>query len=99
LISRKEIEKVLDEKVRPELASHGGDIEIIELTEDTLKVRMKGQCSGCPSATITMEQIVEAEIKAAFPSINTVALIIGVSDSLIDEAKAVLRVRHLKSKK
>ncbi|MFP3156273.1 NifU family protein [Lachnospiraceae bacterium ZAX-1] len=94
MIHIEDIQKVLDEKVRPELSSHGGDIEVIELQEDTLKVRMKGQCSGCPSASITMEQLVEAKIKEAFSGIKTVAVINGVSDALIEEARAVLQRRR-----
>ena len=49
------IEKVLDERVRPNLAQHGGDIEIEKLEDGVLHVRMHGQCSGCPSAELTLE--------------------------------------------
>ena len=42
---KKRIEAVLDEKVRPELAQHSGDIEVVEYKDDVLKVRFLGKCS------------------------------------------------------
>ena len=51
------IEEVLDERVRPNLAQHGGNIEIEKLEDGVLHVRMHGQCSGCPSAELTLENI------------------------------------------
>ena len=44
---RRRIEEVLDEKVRPQLALHSGNIEIVELQDDVLKVRFLGKCSHC----------------------------------------------------
>ena len=88
------IEKVLDERVRPSLAQHGGDIQIEKLEDNMLHVRMHGQCSGCPSATITTEEIVAERLKAAFPEIEDVILDTSVSDDLIAQAKAILSQRH-----
>lgn len=93
-ITMEEIEKVLDEKVRPDLALHGGGILVEKLEEDVLHVRMQGQCSGCPSAELTMESLVNAELTEAFPELKQVVLVTGVSDSLIDEARDILRRRH-----
>jgi len=88
-----EIEKVLDERVRPDLALHGGNIRIINFDKGILLVRMTGQCSGCPSAELTMENLVNTELKQAFPAISQVVMDIGVSDDLINEAKAILQRR------
>ena len=74
------IEKVLDERVRPNLAQHGGDIEIEKLEDGVLHVRMHGQCSGCPSAELTLENLVNTELKEAFPELKDVVLVTGVSD-------------------
>ena len=65
------IEKVLDERVRPNLAQHGGDIEIEKLEDGVLHVRMHGQCSGCPSAELTLENLVNTELKEAIDSVLT----------------------------
>ena len=88
----------MDEKVRPELDYHGGNILIEKLVDKILHVRMTGQCSGCPSADLTMESLVDAELTAAFPELEKVVLVTGVSESLINEAKAFLKMRHSEGK-
>ena len=49
----KRIETVLDEKVRPALRAHGGDITADRLENGVLYVKLLGQCAGCPSADLT----------------------------------------------
>lgn len=93
-LSIEAIEQVLDEKVRPQLALHGGDLQVMELNESVLKVRMLGQCSGCPSAQLTMESLVNTQLKEAFPQLSEVSLVTGVSDALLEEARQMLRMRH-----
>ena len=61
------IEAAMEEKVRPALRSHGGDISIDHVEGKTVYVKLLGQCAGCPSADLTNETIVEAELKAALP--------------------------------
>ena len=61
------VEAALEEKVRPALRAHGGDIAIDRLEGKTLYVKMLGQCAGCPSADLTNETVVEAELTAALP--------------------------------
>ena len=63
----KRIEAVLDEKVRPALRAHGGEIAADHLEDGVLYVKLLGQCAGCPSADLTSETIVEAELTAALP--------------------------------
>ena len=85
-----EIEKVIEEKVLPYLQNHGGGVELLGLEDGVLKVRLLGQCSGCPSATITTEQIIQEEVCAAVPEVKQVALIHSVSQELLDQARAIL---------
>ena len=61
----KRVEAVLDEKVRPSLRSHGGAIEVDRLENRVLYVKLLGQCAGCPSADLTTETLVEAELVKA----------------------------------
>lgn len=92
----KKIEAVLDEKVRPLLRTHGGGLEIDHLEDGVLYVKMVGQCAGCPSADLTNETIVEAELVQALPElVKKVAVIQTVSDELWDMAKKLLREHHL----
>ena len=90
------IETVLDEKVRPALRAHGGDITVDQLEDGVLYVKLLGQCAGCPSADLTNETIVEAELTAALPElVRKVAVIQTVSDELWEQAKRLLRDHHL----
>lgn len=89
-----EIEQVMNEKVRPHLALHSGNVEITEYKEGILYVRMLGECSGCPSADLTVESLVDRELTAAIPQISKVVMVTGVSDALMAEARALLKARH-----
>lgn len=93
-LNKENVEGFLDREVRPELARHGGNIRVETLEGDILRLRLLGQCSGCPSAELTMEQLVRKTLTEAFPQLREVALVTGVSDALIDEARRMLRARH-----
>lgn len=92
----KRIEAVLDEKVRPALWAHGGEIQVDRLEDKVLYVKLLGQCAGCPSADLTNETLVEAELVKALPElVQRVAVIQTVSDELWEQAKKLLRDHHL----
>ena len=92
----KKIEAVLDEKVRPILRAHGGEISVDRLENQVLYVKMLGQCAGCPAADLTNETVVEAELVQAVPElVQRVAVIQEVSDELWEQAKRLLRDHHL----
>lgn len=64
------------DKVRPYLQSDGGDIELVELTDDmVVKVRLKGACHGCPFSQQTMKMGVEQSIRKEIPQIKEVIAI------------------------
>jgi Fe-S cluster biogenesis protein NfuA len=66
------IEKAL-EQVRPFLKADGGDISLVEVTDDNIvRVRLLGACSGCSISHITMKAGIEEAIKNAVPEIITV---------------------------
>ena len=58
----KKVIKFLD-KVRPSLQADGGDIELVDVENDVVKVRLKGSCAGCPMSQMTLQWRVEAYIK------------------------------------
>ena len=66
-----DIKKALDE-IRPALQADGGDVEYVGLEGDVVKVRLKGACSGCPMATMTLKQGIEQLIKKQVPGISSV---------------------------
>lgn len=84
------IQQILEEYIRPKLLRHYGDIKVVDFSENTLKVKLLGQCSNCPSAKFTIEDIVEKELKAHIPDIDKVILIEEISDDLINFAKSLL---------
>ena len=92
----KRIEEVLDKQVRPSLRAHGGEIQVDHLEDGVLYVKLLGQCAGCPSADLTNETLVEAELVKALPElVKKVAVIQTVSDELWEQAKRLLRDHHL----
>ena len=92
----KRIEEVLDQQVRPSLRAHGGEIQVDHLEDGVLYVKLQGQCAGCPSADLTNETLVEAELVKALPEVvKKVSVIQTVSDELWEQAKRLLRDHHL----
>jgi len=59
--------------IRPHLQGDGGDIEVIDITDDyVVKVRLIGSCEGCPMSFMTMKAGVEHSVKTAVPQIKAV---------------------------
>lgn len=60
------------EQVRPYLASHGGDVELLGLRDGVARLRMVGSCHGCPSSALTMKQTIEEAILGRAPDVVAV---------------------------
>ena len=59
-------------EMRPYLNADGGDVELVELTEDmTVKVRLTGACDGCPFSLMTLKAGIEQAIRKKFPEMKT----------------------------
>jgi len=60
-------------KIRPSLQADGGDVELVEVTDDGIvKVRLKGACCGCPMGQMTLKQGIEQTVKKDLPEIKEV---------------------------
>lgn len=57
------------EELRPRLQADGGDIELLEVVDGVVKVRMKGACVGCPMSAMTLKKGVEQHLKSKIPEI------------------------------
>jgi len=69
---KERVEKAL-EKIRPYLISDGGDISIVEITDDmVVRVEMKGACHGCPFSMQTLKAGVEMAVRNEVPEIREV---------------------------
>jgi Fe-S cluster biogenesis protein NfuA len=65
------VEKALG-KIRPALQADGGDVELVDVEGGVVKVRLTGACGGCPMATITLKNGIEAHLKREIPSVDRV---------------------------
>lgn len=69
---RERVEEAL-EIIRPALQADGGDIELVDVTDDgVVKVRLKGACGCCPMSTVTLKQGVERTLKDRIPEVKSV---------------------------
>jgi len=67
----KKVQAALEE-IRPLIQADGGDIDLVAIEKDTVKVRLRGACAGCPMSALTLKQGVERLIKQKVPEIKTV---------------------------
>lgn len=68
----RKLETLFDEQVRPALAAHGGNVEIVDLDNDVLYLRLQGGCQGCSSSAATLKQGIATLVKQTFPMIKEV---------------------------
>jgi len=72
---KEQVETVLN-KIKPTLQADGGDVELVEVTEDgVIKVRLKGACGSCPMSQMTLKMGIERLIKKEIPSVKEVVAV------------------------
>jgi Fe-S cluster biogenesis protein NfuA len=72
-MNRKDVEKVLDEKIRPRLQADGGGVDLVEIkTDNTVVVKLTGACGCCPFSLMTLKAGVEQILREAFPDLKEV---------------------------
>jgi Fe-S cluster biogenesis protein NfuA len=62
------VEKALD-SIRPALMADGGNVELVDIEDGIVKVRLQGACGTCPSALMTLKQGIEVRVKEDVPEI------------------------------
>ena len=88
----KEIQEVLDSKVRPVLAAHQGDIELVGIEQGgVVRLRLLGACAACMGAEQTVNDVIVAGIRESCPWVSDVRVETGVSEDLIQEALRFLK--------
>jgi len=72
--SKKMKEKVQNalNQIRPSLQADGGDVELVDVVDGIVKVRLTGACGGCPMSQMTLKQGIEAYVKKKIPEIVSV---------------------------
>ncbi len=67
---KEKVQAVIDE-IRPNLQADGGDIDLVDVTDDGIvKVKLRGACSGCPGAAMTLKMGVERLLKQRIPEVT-----------------------------
>ena len=69
---RRKIDTLLEEQVRPGLAAHGGNVEVIDVDNNQVFLKLTGGCHGCSASSATLKQGIEKVIKQKFPEIKDV---------------------------
>ena len=64
------IQEIIESQVRPALQSDGGDIELIDVEDGIVKVRLVGACAHCPSSALTLYQGVEKMLMDLVPGVK-----------------------------
>lgn len=93
---RRRVEDALD-SVRPYLGSHGGDVKLLDIVDDVVRLQFAGSCKNCPSSAVTLELTVEDAVRAAAPeiaSIEVVAAEPAPSAAVIPAESLLLRVHQ-----
>ena len=66
---REKVEAALD-KIRPHLQADGGDVELVDIKDNVVTVRLTGACRGCPMSIMTLRMGVERAIRKEVPEIT-----------------------------
>lgn len=62
----------LIEQIRPSLQADGGDVELVDVVDGVVQVKLKGHCAGCPMSTMTVKNGIERYLKQQIPEIKGV---------------------------
>ncbi len=68
---KEKVEAILTQ-VRPALQSDGGDVELVDVNEGVVRLKLKGACAGCPMATMTLRHGIERILKEKIPEVKEV---------------------------
>jgi len=85
------VQHVINARIRKSLRRHGGDIELISVDDNTVRVRFLGACRSCAAAQMTIEDVVEANILKHVPEVERVILVNDVDDSMWQMARQILK--------
>jgi Fe-S cluster biogenesis protein NfuA len=74
MISRERVETVIS-RIRPVIQADGGDIELVDVVDNRAKIRMTGNCIGCPSAQLTLHMGIELALKEEIPELEELLVV------------------------
>ena len=68
---REKVEEVLD-RIRPALVADGGNVELVDVSDGVVTVKLSGACAGCPMSTLTLKMGIERILKQDIPEVKEV---------------------------
>jgi Fe-S cluster biogenesis protein NfuA len=68
---KEKVQQIID-KIRPSLQADGGDVELIDVVDGIVTVKLQGACAGCPMSQMTLKNGIERLVKQELPEIKTV---------------------------
>ena len=71
---REKVEAALG-KIRPALQADGGDVELVDVNEGVVTLRLTGACGGCPMSTMTLKHGIERVLKEELPDVKEVVAV------------------------
>jgi len=71
---KEKVDKILD-KIRPSLMADGGNVELVDVEDGVVKVRLTGACGGCPMSQMTLKMGIERLLKQELPEIQEVVAV------------------------
>jgi len=71
---REKVEMVLNE-IRPALLADGGDVELVDVSDGVVTLRLTGACHGCPMAVVTLRHGIESVLKEQVPEVEEVVAV------------------------
>jgi Fe-S cluster biogenesis protein NfuA/nitrite reductase/ring-hydroxylating ferredoxin subunit len=90
---RRRLSDALD-RVRPYLGSHGGDVHLLDIVGDTVRLEFAGSCKSCPSSAVTLELAVEDAIRAAAPEVSAIEVVAPEAATTVIPAESLLAQVH-----
>ncbi|MEY8017166.1 NifU family protein [Mycobacterium servetii] len=81
------------DRVRPYLGSHGGDVDLIGIDGDIVRLAFTGSCKSCPSSAVTLELAVEDAIRAAAPEVGAIEVVTAEPTRMIPAESLLAQVR------
>ena len=71
---REKVETALT-KIRPALQADGGDVELVDVNDGVVRLKLKGACVGCPMSAITLRHGIERILKEQIPEVKEVVAV------------------------
>ncbi len=71
-ILRQKVQQILDDQINPGVASHGGFVELLDVQDDNIFIRMGGGCQGCGAADVTLKMGIERLIRDNVPQVREI---------------------------